>query len=141
MDRRLFLISTLALAGCGDGDRPQTILCDPGLGVPLTRAREAYGEIGAIALYEARPAALLSRAKAERSALVVTRQALIANQLQRLGYVRLEHRWQARIGPETAEIMVTKGDGGAQRKAVSFARWLASEAAMPVLADAPPIAP
>src|SRR3989338_3892236 len=98
MDRRLFLVSTFALAACGPEPPRQTVICDPGLGSVLTRARGRFPEPGGLVVSEARPQALLGMAEAESSALIVTRQGLIANRLQRLGYVRLEHRWQARIG-------------------------------------------
>ena len=83
------------------------------------------------------PEALLSAAEGESSALVVTRQPLLANRLQRLGFVRLEHRWQADIAGERADLLVTKGVGPAQWRARDFAKWLASDAAAPVLAKTP----
>lgn len=137
MDRRLFLLSTLALAGCGLTDSRQMVICDPDLAPALSRALKTRGEPGDGILYGAAPQALLVAAEGEPSALVVTRQSLIANRLQRLGFVRLEHRWQAQIAGETAEIMVTKGMGLAQWRALKLARWLASDAAEPVLAKTP----
>lgn len=134
MDRRAFLVSTLALTGCGRDPPRQAVICDPGLGAALTRARDRFPEPGVLAIGEARPQALLEMAEAEPSALVVTRQALIANRLQRLGHVRLEHRWQARIGGETAQILVTKGAGPAQWRALRLAKWLAGDEAAAILA-------
>ena len=84
-------------------------------------------------IHEAGAGELLDRAENEPSALVVTRQSLLANRLQRLGYVRLEHRWQARIGDDTVQLLVTKGGGPAQWRALAFAKWLASDAAAPQL--------
>src|SRR3989338_2106956 len=113
MDRRLFLLSTFALAGCS-GDPPrQTVICDPGLGAILARAGAFYGEAGVLVLNEVRAEALLEMAEHEASALVATRQSLLANRLQRLGHVRLEHRWQARGGDEMVQLLVTKGGGAA----------------------------
>lgn len=134
MDRRLFLLSTLALAACSGEPPRQTVICDPGLGAPLTRAARAYGKAGTLVINEAKFEELLDRAENESSALVVTRQNLLANRLQRLGYVRLEHRWPARIGEDTVQLMVTKGGGPAQWRALKLAKWLASDAAAPVLA-------
>ena len=128
MDRRLFLLSTLALTACDAGSLHQTVICDPGLGAPLTRAGKAYGKAGGLVLNEAKADELLDRAENEASALVVTRQSLLANRLQRLAFVRLEHRWQARIGADTVQILVTKGFGPAQWRALALAKWLASEA-------------
>lgn len=134
MDRRLFLLSTFALAACSAEPPRQTVICDPGLGAVLTRAGKAYGEAGTFVVNEARAEALLDMAEHEASALVVTRQSLLANRLQRLGYVRLEHRWQARIGDETVQVLVTKGGGLAQWRALKLAKWLASEAGAAALA-------
>jgi hypothetical protein len=134
MDRRAFLVSTLALAGCGRAEARQVVICDPGLGSALTRARAGYPEPGALVVSEARPQALLEMAEGEASALVVTRQSLIANRLQRLGHVRLEHRWQASIGGDTVQLLVTRGGGPAQWRALKLAKWLASEAGAAALA-------
>lgn len=134
MRRRVFLLSTLALAACGPNPPRQTVICDPGLGAALTRARSRFAEPGVLVVSEARPQALLEMAEAEPSTLVVTRQSLIANRLQRLGFVRLEHRWQARIGKETMQILVTKGVGPAQWRALKLAKWLAGDEAAPLLA-------
>lgn len=134
MDRRFFLVSTLALAGCGAAPPRQAVICDPGLGAALTRARGRYSEPGVLVVSEARPQALLQMAEAEPSVLVVTRQSLIANRLQRLGHVRLEHRWQARIGKDTVQVLVTKGGEPAQWRALKLAKWLASEAGATALA-------
>ncbi|HRD29725.1 MAG TPA: hypothetical protein PLO65_15595 [Caulobacter sp.] len=128
MDRRAFLVSTLALAGCGAASPRQVVICDPGLGAALMRARARYPQPGALVVSEARPQALLEMAEGERSALVVTRQSLIANRLQRLGHVRLEHRWQARIGKDAVQLLVTRGGGPSQWRALKLARWLASDA-------------
>lgn len=136
MDRRVFLLSTLALAGCGPNPPRQAVICDPGLGGPLTRARTRYPRPGVLVVSEARPQALLEMAEAEPSALVVTRQSLIANRLQRLGHVRLEHRWQARIGKDAVQLLVTKGGGPAQWRALTLAKWLASEEGAAALAAA-----
>ena len=134
MDRRLFLLSTFALAGCS-GDPPrQTVICDPGLGAILARAGAVYGEAGVLVLNEVRAEALLEMAEHEASALVATRQSLLANRLQRLGHVRLEHRWQARVGDETVQLLVTKGGGLAQWRALKLAKWLASDAGATALA-------
>ncbi|MFA7264306.1 MAG: hypothetical protein WC068_14910 [Caulobacter sp.] len=135
MDRRVFLVSTLALAGCGSGPPRQSVICDPGLGAVLTRARDRFAEPGVLVVSEARPQALLEMAEAEPSALIVTRQSLIANRLQRLGHVRLEHRWQARIDGETVQILVAKGAGPAQWRALRLAKWLAGDEAASVLAQ------
>ena len=136
MDRRLFILSTLALSACGQTPPRQTVICDPGLGALLSRAGNAYGKAGLFVLNEARPEELLDRAETEPSALVVTRQSLLANRLQRLGHVRLEHRWQARIGDNSVQLLVTKGIGPAQWRALKLARWLASAETAPVLAAA-----
>ena len=142
MNRRLFLLSTLALAAC-DGAAPrQTVLCDPDLGAPLTRALAAAPTPVAPVLTEARPAELLDRAENADNAIIVTGQGLIANRLQRLGYVRLEHRWQAQIGAGTMQVLVTRGWGPDQWRALKLAKWLASDAAAPLLAGgAAPIVP
>lgn len=136
MDRRLFLLSTLSLAACGGSPPRQTVICDPGLGALLTRAAKAYPEPVALVLNEARPEELLDRAESEHSALVVTRVGLLANRLQRLAYVRLEHRWQARIGEDVLELLVTKGVGPDQWRALKLAKWLASDAGTAALAAA-----
>lgn len=134
MDRRLFLLSTLALTGCAGAPPRQTILCDPGLGEILLKALAGAPTPVAPVLNAARPAELLDRAEAEANAIVVTGQGLVANRLQRLGYVRLEHRWPARIGAETLQVLVTKGWGPDQWRALKLAKWLASDAAAPLLA-------
>lgn len=134
MNRRLFLLSTLALAGCGGEAPRQTVLCDPGLGQALERALAKAPTAVAPVLTEARVAELLDRAENADNALVVTGQGLIANRLQRLGFVRLEHRWQARIGDGTMQILVTRGWGPDQWRALKLAKWLASDAAAPLLA-------
>jgi hypothetical protein len=139
MDRRLFLLSTLALAGCGLTDGWRMVICDPDLAPALGRALKAYGKAGDGMLYGAGPEALLAAAEGESSALVVTRQPLLANRLQRLGFVRLEHRWQADIAGGPVEIVVTKGMGPAQWRALTLARWLASDAAAPALANPAPL--
>ena len=136
MDRRVFLVSTLSLAACGREPPRQTVICDPGLGAPLMRAGKAYGKAGAFVLNEAKADELLDRAESEPSALVVTRQSLLANRLQRLAFVRLEHRWQARIGDETVQVLVTKGFGPAQWRALALAKWLAGPEAGVLLAKA-----
>lgn len=134
MNRRHFLVSTLALSGCADGASRQTVLCDPDLGEAVTRALAKAPTPVALVLTEAGPAELLDRAEREANAIVVTGQGLIANRLQRLGYVRLEHRWQARIGAGTMQILVTRGWGPDQWRALRLAKWLASDAAAPLLA-------
>lgn len=136
MHRRLFLLSTFALAACSAAPPRQTVICDPGLGAPLTRAGKVYGEAGVFVLNEVRAEALLDMAEHEASSLVVTRQSLLANRLQRLGHVRLEHRWQARIGDETVQVLVAKGGGPAQWRALKLAKWLASEEGAAALAKA-----
>jgi len=136
MDRRLFLLSTLSLAACGSSPPRQTVICDPGLGAILTKAGRAYPKPVAFVLNEARPEELLDRAESESSALVVTRVGLLANRLQRLAYVRLEHRWQARIGEDAVQILVTKGIGPDQWRALKLAKWLASDAGEAALAAA-----
>ena len=133
MDRRLFLVSTFALAGCSGDTERQTVICDRGLSDVLMRARTAYGREGALVINEAGAGELLDRAENEPSALVVTRQSMVANRLQRLGYVRLEHRWQARVDGGTVEILVTKGWGLDQQRALRLAKWLAGEDAAPLL--------
>lgn len=135
MNRRLFLLSSFALAGCGSGPSRQTVLCDPGLGEALTRALAKAPTPVAPVMTEARPAELLDRAESEPDALIVTGQGLIANRLQRLGYVRLEHRWQAQISGGTMQILVTRGWGPDQWRALKLAKWLASDAAAPLLAS------
>ncbi|MBI5941630.1 MAG: hypothetical protein HY859_14525 [Caulobacterales bacterium] len=134
MDRRLFLLSALSVSACGPSPPRQTVICDPGLGATLTRASLAYPEPVALVLNEARPEELLDRAETESSALVVTRVGLLANRLQRLAYVRLEHRWQARIGEDVVQLLVTKGMGPGQWRALKLAKWLASEAGAAALA-------
>ena len=134
MNRRLFLLSTLALAGCGAAPPRQTVLCDPGLGQALERALARAPTAVAPVLTEAGPAELLDRAENAGDAIVVTGQGLIANRLQRLGFVRLEHRWQARIGAGTMQILVTRGWGPDQWRALKLAKWLASDEAAPLLA-------
>lgn len=136
MDRRLFLLSTLSLAACNGSPPRQTVICDPGLGAALARAGKAYSKAGAFVLNEARREELLDRAEEESSALVVTRVALLANRLQRLAYVRLEHRWQARIGDDTVQILVTRGFGPAQWRALDLAKWLAGPEAAALLMQA-----
>jgi len=142
MNRRLFLLSSLALAGCGAAPPRQTVLCDPGLGDTLAQALTKAPTPVAPVLTEARPAELLDRAEATPNAIVVTGQGLIANRLQRLGYVRLEHRWQAQIGAGTLQILVTRGWGPDQWQALKLAKWLAGDEAAPLLAGGVgPIAP
>lgn len=138
MDRRLFLLSTFSLAACSGGPPRQTVICDPGLRSALKRAGEAYGKAGVLVFNEVRPEPLLEMAEHEASALVVTRLSLLANRLQRLGYVRLEHRWQARIGEDKVELLVTKGGGLAQWRTLRLAKWLAGPEGAPLLADAGP---
>jgi hypothetical protein len=48
--------------------------------------------------------------------------------------VRLEHRWPARIDGETMQILVTRGSGPDQWRALKLAKWLASADAAPLLA-------
>ncbi|MDP1737358.1 MAG: hypothetical protein Q8L23_07945 [Caulobacter sp.] len=140
MDRRLFLLSTLALTACAPlGPRRQPLVCDRGLGETLTRAWAAFGEDGRLDITEATAPELLDRAEGTRSAVVVTGQALLANRLQRLGHVRLEHRWETSAGERKISILVTKGGGLPQWRALRFARWLASEAARPHLKPKMPI--
>ncbi len=133
MDRRVFLISTLALAGCGNPPEGQVVVCDHDLAGPLARALKAREPVEPVMLPRASTQALLESAEQTRSALVVTRYSLIANRLQRLGYVRLENRWRAQIGGQTVQIAVTRGGGGAQRRALRLGEWLASEAAAGLL--------
>ena len=137
MDRRIFLLSSLALAGCGGPPDGQVVICDPALAGPLARALATQDRTPPFILPQASPQALLDPAEKARSALVVTRYSLIANRLQRLGYVRLEHRWQALISDQTVQISVTRGGGQAQRRALRLAKWLASEEAAPLLAGEP----
>ncbi len=140
MDRRLFLLSTLALAACAPlGPRRQPLVCDRGLGEPLTRAWKAFGGEGQLDVAEAAGPELLDRAEATRSSLVVTGQPLLANRLQRLGHVRLEHRWETLAGEQKISILVTKGGGLPQWRAREFARWLASEEAAPHLKPRMPV--
>ncbi len=134
MNRRLFILSTLALAGCGGEPPRQTVLCDPGLGQALERALARAPTAVAPVLTEARAAELLDRAERADNAIVVTGQGLVANRLQRLGFVRLEHRWPARIDGETMQILVTRGSGPDQWRALKLAKWLASADAAPLLA-------
>lgn len=134
MDRRVFLLSTLALAGCSGAVTRQTVLCDTGLGEAVARALSKSPIPVAPVLTESDPAELLDRAESEANTLVVTGQGLIANRLQRLGYVRLEHRWQAQIGAGTMQILVTKGWGPDQWRALKLAKWLAGPEAAPILA-------
>jgi len=134
MNRRLFLLSSLALAGCDAAPPRQTVLCDPGLGDMLAQALKTAPSPVAPVLTEAGPAELLDRAEGAPNAIVVTAQGLIANRLQRLGYVRLEHRWQAQTGAGTLQILVTRGWGPDQWQALKTAKWLASDAAAPLLA-------
>ena len=134
MNRRLFLLSTLALTGCGGEPPRQTVLCDPGLGQALERALARAPTAVAPVLTEARAAELLDRAERADNAIVVTGQGLVANRLQRLGFVRLEHRWPARIEGETMQILVTRGSGPDQWRALKLAKWLASADAAPLLA-------
>ena len=133
MNRRLFLVSTLALAGCSAGPARQTVICDRGLGGVLSQALDQGPVKVAVVANEAGVQALLDQAEREPSALVVTRQSMVANRLQRLGYVRLEHRWQARVDGGTVEILVTKGWGLDQQRALRLAKWLAGEDAAPLL--------
>ncbi|MDP1629861.1 MAG: hypothetical protein Q8L66_00400 [Caulobacter sp.] len=139
MDRRLFLLSTLALASCGGDAAPLTVICDPDLDEPLRRAAAAHGETD-LAVSAAGPQDLLALAEAARSALVVTRQALLANRLQRLGFVRLEHRWQIAVDGAPAQMLVTKGPGAAQGRALRFAKWLATDEAAAALSPAATVA-
>ena len=133
MDRRIFLLSGFALAGCGGASEGQVVICDPRLAGPLGRALAGQAPAGPIILPRGSPQALLEPAEQQRSALVVTRYSLIANRLQRLGYVRLEHRWQTQIGGQTVQVAVTRGGGASQRRALRLARWLGSEDAAPLL--------
>ena len=135
MNRRLFLLSTLALGACDGAPPRQIILCDPDLGGPLARTLARAPSPVAPVLTEARPAELLDRAENADNTIIVTGQGLIANRLQRLGYVRLEHRWQARIGAGTMQILVTRGWGPDQWRALKLAKWLASDEAAPLLSD------
>ena len=132
MDRRIFLLSSLALTGCGVARDGQVAICDPPLAQPLARAL-ASRDRSPIILPQASPQALLAAAEPARSALVVTRYSLIANRLQRLGIVRLEHRWQARIAGETVQILVTRGGGPDQWRALRLAKWLTSDEAARLL--------
>ena len=136
MDRRIFMLSGFALAGCAGASEGQVVICDQTLAAPLGRALGGQDPAGPIILPRASPQALLEPAEQQRSALVVTRYSLIANRLQRLGYVRLEHRWQTQIDGQTVQVAVTRGGGAAQRRALRLARWLVSEDAAPLLGNA-----
>jgi len=138
MDRRLFLFSAVALGACTPGatDSRLQAVCDREFAGVIRRAflawRTGAEEINIIAVAVRDVADV---AMEVRSAVVVTREALHANRLQRLAHVRLERRWQVPIGGARAEVMVTTGQGTGQWGALAFAQWLASPAAAPHLKD------
>lgn len=133
MDRRVFLLGAVALSGCSLGGGPVRGFCDRGLGAALQRAWRGSGEAGDLLTEEMGIRELIEESMAARSAvLVVTRQSLIANRLQRFGQVRLEHRWTVDILGDSAAVLVTKG-GLEQRRLLRFAKWLASDEAAPLL--------
>ncbi len=145
MDRRVFILGTLAAAGCGPaGARRLDIVCDPGLEVYLARAVAAYGREDGYTLTVCTPQDLLRRVEARQADLVVTREGRIADRLQRLGQARLNDRWKASIQGDQVHILaIRKGD--ARRRALALGEWLASEegarhltiAATPILFTAP----
>lgn len=132
MDRRVFLLGAAALSGCGPGDRPVRGFCDRELAAPLQRAWRGYAAGGDLLTEGMGVRELLEEAGEAASVLVATRESLIANRLQRLGRVRLEHRWTVNILGASAAVLVTKG-GFEQRRVLKFAEWLASDEAAPFL--------
>lgn len=132
MDRRVFLLGAAALSGCSLGGRPVRGFCDTGLAAPLQRAWRGSGEAGDLLVQEMGIRELIDESMAASAVLVVTRQSLIANRLQRFGQVRLEHRWTVDILGDSAAVLVTKG-GLEQRRVLRFAKWLASDEAVPFL--------
>lgn len=139
MDRRVFLLGAAALSGCGIGDGPLRGFCDRGLADPLHHAAIGYGHDTVLLLEQMGRRELLDEAAAAASSvLVVTRESLIANRLQRFGQVRLEHRWTVEILGASAAVLVTRG-GLERRRVLRFAEWLASEEARPWLADGRPV--
>lgn len=128
MDRRVFLISAvatpLALGGCGG--RTITVICDPELAAPLDRALATRGR-ATYRLQGLAPRALLEAAEAGEGAVVVTREAKLADRLQRLSHVRLQNRWKIEIGGGLAHILATKGAG--EGVAAHLGEWLAGEEA------------
>jgi len=132
MDRRVFLLGAAALSGCGIGAKPLRAFSDRGLGEPLLRAARGYDARTVLLVEGMGRRELLEEAEKAASVLVVTRESLIANRLQRFGHVRLEHRWTVDILGEPAAVLVTQG-GFEQRRVLRFAKWLASDAAAPFL--------
>ena len=110
-----------------------------GQGERSTHSIRSVGREGQLDVTEAAGPELLDRAEGTSSSLVVTGQALLANRLQRLGHVRLEHRWETLAGEQKISILVTKGGGLPQWRARKFARWLASEEAAPYLKPKYPV--
>lgn len=137
MDRRVFILATLATAGCGlTGDRSLDIVCDPGLEIPLARALAVHGIESGYSLTVCMPQEILRRVEGRMADLVVTREGKIADRLQRLGQARLNDRWTASILGVKVQILATR-DGDAHRKAVALGEWLSGDEAARHLAMTP----
>jgi|GEM_PF-4422515 len=132
MDRRVFLVFAVAaswtLGGCGGRVTP--VICDTDLVAPLDRALATRGR-STYRLEGLGPRPLLDAAEAGEGAIIVTREGKLADRLQRLSHVRLQNRWELRIGGGPVHVLATKGSG--ERMAIHLGEWLASEEAAPLL--------
>lgn len=131
MDRRVFLVTTLALGGCGLlGGRTIDVVCDPGLAAALDRALVTRGA-RTYRLAGLSPKAMLDRAETAPGLIVVSAEPKLTDRLQRLGFARLQNRWRFQIGGAPAHMVVTEGAGEAA--AVHLAKWLAGDEAAGLL--------
>lgn len=127
MDRRVFLVGTLALGGCGLlGPRTVGVVCDPDLTPALTRALTTRGA-KTYRLEGLAPKAILDRAETTSGLIVISAEPKLTDRLQRLGFARLQNRWKLEIGGTPVHMVVTEGAGEAA--AAHLAKWLAGEEA------------
>jgi hypothetical protein len=131
MDRRIFLVGAMALAGCGRSET-LAVVCDPDLEGPLRRALETWSRTGGAYDLEALPAkALLERGETVPGLVIVTREPKLADRLQRTGVVRLRNRWKPTLAGGEAQVVVTRGPGEARGAALG--KWLMSDEAAAAL--------
>lgn len=133
MNRRVFVLAALAVAGCQPAGR-LVVACDPDLAAPLGVAAEAWARQEGLQAPEVTPLdarRLLAAAEATPGLVMATREPRLADRLQRTGQVRLQNRWKPKIGGGEVQVVVVRGAG--EGAGAAFGKWLMTDEAAAIL--------